>query len=75
MPRWSRCEVDPARALHVGDQPKSDIVGARGVGMSAVLLDRYDRHNDAEIPTVNSLTELAEKVVAGQVPRLTTTGA
>ena len=32
--------------------------------LGAVLLDRYDRHNDAEIPTVNSLTELAEKVVA-----------
>jgi HAD superfamily hydrolase (TIGR01549 family) len=59
-------EVDPARALHIGDQPKSDIVGARGVGMGAVLLDRYDRHNGAEIPTVNSLTELAEKVVSGR---------
>lgn len=60
-------EIDPARALHVGDQPKSDVVGALGVGMGAVLLDRYDRHNGTDFPTVNSLTELAEKVVAGRL--------
>jgi HAD superfamily hydrolase (TIGR01509 family) len=58
--------VDPARALHVGDQPKSDVVGARGVGMNAVLIDRYGRHNGTDIPTVGSLTELAEKIVAGE---------
>ena len=59
-------KVAPARAVHVGDQPRSDIVGARDVGMGAVLIDRYDRHNGTEVPTVRSLTELAEKVVAGQ---------
>ena len=59
-------EVDPARAVHVGDQPKSDVVGARGVGMGAVLLDRYARHNGTETPTVGTLTELAETVVAGK---------
>jgi REG-2-like HAD superfamily hydrolase len=32
--------VTPAEALHVGDQYHSDIVGARRVGMRAVLLDR-----------------------------------
>lgn len=32
--------VPPADALHVGDQYYSDVVGARGVGMHAVLLDR-----------------------------------
>lgn len=58
--------VDPASTLHVGDQSKSDVVGARGVGMNAVLLDRYHRHPDTDIPTVNSLTELADKVLAGQ---------
>lgn len=61
--------VEPSRALHVGDQPKSDVVGAQGVGMNAVLLDRYDRHRNTDIPTVSSLTELAEKVVSGMPPR------
>jgi putative hydrolase of the HAD superfamily len=59
-------EVDPARAVHVGDQPKSDVVGALGVGMGAVLIDRYGRHDGTEIPKVSTLTELAEKVVAGR---------
>lgn len=59
-------EVEPERALHVGDQPKSDVIGARGVGMNAVLIDRYGRHDDPDIPTVDSLTELAEKVIAAQ---------
>lgn len=59
--------ADPARSLHIGDQPKSDVIGALGVGMNAVLLDRYDRHRDTDIPTVNSLTELAEKVLETRV--------
>ncbi len=58
--------VDPQRTLHIGDQAKSDVVGARGVGMNAVLLDRYHRHPHTDIPTVNSLTELADQVLAGQ---------
>lgn len=59
-------EVEPSRALHVGDQPKSDIVGALDVGMRAVLIDRYNRHPDTDIPTVSTLTELANTIVAGQ---------
>ena len=61
--------IDPELAVHVGDQPKSDVVGALGVGMGAVLLDRYDRHNGADVPTVRTLIELADAVVAGQQPR------
>ena len=60
--------IDPEFAVHVGDQPKSDVVGALGVGMSAVLIDRYDRHDDADVPTVKTLTELADAVVADRKP-------
>ena len=35
---------EPARALHVGDDYARDVVGARGVGMQAVLLDRGGAH-------------------------------
>ena len=58
--------IDPEFAVHVGDQPNSDVVGALGVGMDAVLIDRYDRHNGVDVPTVSSLTELADTVVAGR---------
>ena len=54
--------VDPADALHVGDQPRSDVAGALGVGMRAMLLDRYARHRDAPVPIVGGLLELADDV-------------
>jgi putative hydrolase of the HAD superfamily len=62
-------KIDPVRAIHVGDQPKSDVVGALSVGMAAVLIDRYDRHNGVEVPTVSTLTELADMVVARNATR------
>jgi HAD superfamily hydrolase (TIGR01549 family) len=59
--------IEPAAAIHVGDQALSDVVGARGVGMGAALIDRYgrhgaDEHDDAIL--VRSLVELAELVLA-----------
>jgi putative hydrolase of the HAD superfamily len=60
--------IDPEFALHVGDQPKSDVVGALGVGMNAVLLDRYARHNGADVPVVPTLTALADAIVANREP-------
>lgn len=35
-------DVPPDRALYVGDNYYADVVGARGVGMHAVLVDRRD---------------------------------
>jgi HAD superfamily hydrolase (TIGR01549 family) len=59
-------DVPPGRALHVGDQPLSDVLGARNVGMAAALIDRYGRWQDgeAEAMRVPSLMALAEHVVA-----------
>ena len=58
-------DVEPGRALHIGDQPLSDIVGARKIGMAAALIDRYGRFADDEYPAlrVHSLMQLAEYVV------------
>lgn len=58
--------VDPPHAIHVGDQPLSDVVGARRVGMAAALIDRYGRFEDDEFPAlrVHSLMQLAEHVVS-----------
>lgn len=57
--------VEPQRAIHVGDQPLSDVVGARKIGMGAALIDRYGRFGDDEYPAlrVTSLMQLAEHVV------------
>ena len=67
-PRTFRAALDPlgippAAALHVGDQPRSDVAGALAVGMHALLLDRYGRHPDAPVPTIPGLLDLAEHVV------------
>ncbi len=54
-----RAGVQPHEALHVGDQYRSDIVGALGVGIGAVLLDRASMHADfQECPRITSLSEL-----------------
>ena len=58
--------IAPADALHVGDQALSDVVGAKGVGMHAALIDRYNRHRDDEHPDVvivRSLTDLVDLVL------------
>lgn len=53
-------------ALHVGDQPDSDVAGARAIGMAAALLDRYDQYSDSEdnaerLTTLTQLVDLIEE--------------
>lgn len=57
--------TDAADALHIGDQPRSDVVGALGVGMRAALIDRYDRHRDGDngVPRLRGLADLADLVL------------
>jgi putative hydrolase of the HAD superfamily len=61
--------VDPAASLHVGDQPRSDVIGARQVGMRSALIDRYTRQPadlgryEPDVRVV-SLLDLAKAVVA-----------
>ncbi|MEP6995861.1 MAG: HAD-IA family hydrolase [Acidobacteriota bacterium] len=53
----ARMAVEAPEALHIGDSLRDDFDGARAAGLEAVLLDREDRHPEAE-PRVRSLTEL-----------------
>ncbi|MBI4507393.1 MAG: HAD-IA family hydrolase [Chloroflexi bacterium] len=59
----ARLSIAPQRALHIGDQYHSDVVGARGVGMRAVLLDRLgllDTFADcARVPDLRTAVALA----------------
>ncbi len=53
--------VDASEAVHVGDQYDLDVVGARGVGISPILIDRYDLYPEVDdCPRIRSLTELAQ---------------
>jgi putative hydrolase of the HAD superfamily len=49
-----------AASVHVGDQPVLDVEGARAVGITPVLLDRFGREPEADSHRVESLAELVE---------------
>lgn len=56
--------IPAGAALHVGDQPKSDVVGSIAIGMRAALIDRYHRHTDGNgAVIVPSLITLADAVI------------
>jgi putative hydrolase of the HAD superfamily len=61
--------VAPERAVHVGDSFSADVLGARSVGITPVLIDRRihepghthgRRPSDDEVPVVGDLLELAD---------------
>jgi putative hydrolase of the HAD superfamily len=56
--------IEPERALHIGDQPRSDVVGALAAGMRAALIDRYARHDQGnhDVPVFRDFAELIRHV-------------
>ena len=53
--------VEAEESVYVGDQYSCDVVGARGVGMKSVLIDRYDLFPGiTDCLRIRSLTELAD---------------
>ncbi len=56
-----RAGVKASEAIYVGDQYTSDVLGARGVGIEGVLIDRYDlSKNITDCLRIESLTEIVE---------------
>lgn len=56
-----KAAVKPEEAIYVGDQYQIDIVGARGVGIKALLIDRNDYFTDVtDCPRIRSLTQIVE---------------
>ena len=54
-----RAAVEPGEVLHVGDQVRSDVAGARSMGMKAALLDRGGWHEAVEgCPKISVLEEI-----------------
>jgi HAD superfamily hydrolase (TIGR01509 family) len=49
----------PETTVHIGDFFHVDVIGARGAGLRAVLLDRAGLHPDRDVPRIRRLTELA----------------
>ena len=55
----SHVNVEAGEAVHVGDQYRSDVLGARAVGIHGVLMDRGGWQADiTDCPKISTLDEL-----------------
>ena len=56
-----KAKAEASEAIHVGDQYKLDAVGAMGVGIRPILIDRYNSYPEVtDCPRIHRLTELTE---------------
>ncbi|MBN1347260.1 MAG: HAD family hydrolase [Phycisphaerae bacterium] len=58
----SLLDVDAGECVFVGDDPRWDLAGPRGVGMEAILIDRTGVANPAGADVVTDLTSLLTRV-------------
>ena len=67
--------VAPNEVVHVGDQHRSDVLGARGVGIHPVLLDRGGWQTDVDdCARIESLTQLQPLLVNAPGSLIATNG-
>jgi len=68
-----RAECSPNEAVYVGDNYESDVLGARKIGIAPILVDRDDRHSDADCLRIRDLLEveacLMRLQAGGSTPR------
>jgi putative hydrolase of the HAD superfamily len=58
-----KAKAKPEEAIHVGDQYDLDIVGAHGVGIRALLIDRNNHFQEiSNCPRIQSLAEIGNYV-------------
>ena len=58
-----RAAVPPETVIHVGDHIGADVEGARGVGISPVLIDRFGRHAAVDVPEGVPLITSLEQLI------------
>ena len=57
--------VAPAEAVYVGDLYSVDVLGARGAGLAAILLDQGGVWSDVDCPVARSLSEAVNLALGG----------
>ncbi|MFA5316300.1 MAG: HAD-IA family hydrolase, partial [Dehalococcoidales bacterium] len=56
-----KAEVSASEVVHIGDQYELDILGAQGVGITPILIDRYDLYPETKFrPRILTLKELPD---------------
>jgi HAD superfamily hydrolase (TIGR01509 family) len=58
----AQVSANPASVLHVGDLYSADVVGARGAGLHALLLDPFDDWPNVDCHWLPDLTALAQRI-------------
>jgi putative hydrolase of the HAD superfamily len=53
-----KASVNPDETLYVGDSYEADVVGARGVGITPILVDRYNNSDSHDCIKIKNLDEL-----------------
>jgi len=56
-----RMRIAPSEALHVGDSPELDGVGAQAAGVDWIWVDRRDPKNAKAVPSFDSLPQIVER--------------
>ena len=60
----ARADLEPGEVLYVGDSYVSDVLGARAVGITPVLIDREGKAPALDCPVVTSLLDVLDLVEA-----------
>ena len=55
--------VEPAQVIHVGDHVDADVLGAAGVGIEGVLIDRSHRYGADQVPEGTPVIESLEELL------------
>jgi HAD superfamily hydrolase (TIGR01509 family) len=58
------CGAEPSHAVYVGDIYEIDVRGARGAGLSAVLIDPLGLYGAVDCPRISALRELVDLLPA-----------
>jgi HAD superfamily hydrolase (TIGR01509 family) len=65
----ARAGANPRRTLYVGDLYHADVLGARGAGLHALLLDPYGDWPELDCERAADLSAVADRVVAARTGR------
>ena len=55
-----RMGVGPENAVHIGDVPAVDVVGARAANLTPLLLDRHDLYADHDVQRLSAISDLCD---------------
>jgi putative hydrolase of the HAD superfamily len=65
----ARSGADPRRTLYIGDLYHADVVGARGAGLHALMLDPYGDWPELDCETAPDLSAVADRLESAGSPR------